>query len=312
MSEAGALPRVTIVVPAYNAAETLAETLASLVTQTYANLEVVVVDDGSRDSTAALARQICEEHPRLLRYVHQANGGQAAAVNNGWKQATGVYLGYLSADDVLYPTALAELVGFLEKNSAIDIVYPDYDLIDATSRVIRRVNAPDFDAHQLVEHSVCQPGPGALFRKSVFESTGGWSTSLRLTPDFDFWVRACRSSELARLPLALAGFRVHEESQTFAAPSEDKSEELPKVIGSFLASDVQKRFRHQRAMAWAHVLSARLHLRGGRRARALTHLRSALASERAVLLHLRFWHLLLSGAFGQLRYRLRYITRKKS
>jgi glycosyltransferase involved in cell wall biosynthesis len=304
MSGALAGPRVSIVVPAYEAADTIAETLSSLMAQTYANLEVIIVDDGSSDPGVEIAREAARNSSGRMRYVRQANAGQAAALNNGWRQAVGAYLGYLSADDVLYPEAVTSLVDYLQRNPSILAVYPDYDLIDLDSRIIRRVRAPDYDARQMVEQSVCQPGPGVLFRKEGFAQTGGWNCDFSQTPDFEFWLRLGRYGPMARLPRALAAFRIHDRSQSFAIPSEAKSEEPVRLIEGFLAAGADADWNTARAKAWAHVLSARLHVRAGRFRRALWHVRLAWRHDRSVSQRLRFWHLLGSGAFGRFRYRL--------
>ena len=166
-------PSVSIVVPAYQAAGTIGEALASLAAQTYGNLEILVVDDGSSDSTLKIARDAATQSNGRIRVLRQQNAGQAAALNAGWQRALGAYLGYLGADDVLYADAVAKLVQFLEAHSEFIGVYPDYDLIDGHSKVVRRIHAPDYDARDLVECFICQPGPGALFRREAFERTGG-------------------------------------------------------------------------------------------------------------------------------------------
>jgi glycosyltransferase involved in cell wall biosynthesis len=310
MSAGANHPLVTIVVPSYNADATVLETVESLLKQTYINLEIIVIDDGSKDQTGTVLKNIVSKNASRLRYVKQDNAGQAAALNNGWSQANGSYLGYLSADDVLYPDAIDQLVGFLESHPSTWVVYPDYDLIDADSKVIRKVTAPDFKAVDLVEKSICQPGPGALFRKEAFVRTSGWDQKLRLTPDFDFWLRVSRHGEMARLAKNLAGFRVHEGSQSFAPPSEIKSEEPHNVIKSYFAAGVSNTYNEKRAMGWAHILSARLHLRAGRWLNAFSHLAKSIGFQPSVLVQLRFWHLLASGVFGRLRYQIQSSTRK--
>ena len=296
---------ISIVVPLYNAAETISETLHSLALQSFSEFEVIVVDDGSIDRGGQLAADFVALHASRMRYIHQANAGQAAALNRGWQEASGQYLGYLSADDVLYPEALKILNAFLDENKEIAVVYPDYDLIDANSKVIRLVHVPEYRVEDLVEHLICQPGPGAVFRRSAFEKAGGWRTDLRLIPDFEFWLRMSRFGKMARLPQNLAGFRVHESSQSFAIPSEAKSEEPVKVMTSFFDGETESsELQKELAFAWAHMLSARLHLRAGRWHWALSHLATATLSEPTILLQKRFWHLLANGAFGRLRYQL--------
>jgi glycosyltransferase involved in cell wall biosynthesis len=303
-------PPVTIVIPAYQAAETIGEALESLTGQTYPDLEIIVVDDGSSDSTAEIVQQMAAKSNSRIRLLRQENAGQAAALNVGWQQASGVYLGYLGADDVLYASAVARLVQFLEAHPELVGAYPDYDLIGADSKTIRRVHAPDYDARDLVERFICQPGPGALFRRAAFEKTGGWNSSLRQMPDFDFWLRLSRYGALARIPEPLGGFRIHERSQTFTAPSASKSEEPPILMAAFLAETTAGQWNGARAMAWSHIIAARLHLRAGRLRPPLRHLKKALAYDATIIIQPRFWRLIAGGILGQLRYRLLAVTRR--
>jgi hypothetical protein len=301
-------PPVTIVVPAYQAADTIRETLVSLIGQTYAKLEIVVVDDGSSDSTNDVVQEVARSDSRI-RLFRQGNAGQAAALNSGWRRSSGVYLGYLGADDVLHQNAVERIVQFLEVHPEYIGAYPDYDLIDASSKVVRRIRAPDYDPNALVEQFICQPGPGALLRRAAFERTGGWNPALRQMPDFDFWLRLTSYGELARFPESLAGFRVHERSQTFAASSVAGSEEPPQLMAAFLANTTGNRWSAARAMGWSHIMAARLHLRAGRMRPMLRHLKRAMQYDAAIGVQPRFWRLLAGGAFGQVRYRFLATTR---
>src|SRR5207247_391526 len=94
-------PLVSIVTPAYNQAEYLAETIESVLAQDYPNLEYIVLDDGSTDHT----REVLKKYDGKLRWESHKNMGQARTLNEGWRKANGVYIGYLSSDDILYPGA---------------------------------------------------------------------------------------------------------------------------------------------------------------------------------------------------------------
>ena len=98
----GAGPSVSVIIPAYNAADTLAETLASVVAQTWPNVEVLVVDDGSTDATADIVEMIAEQHHQV-RLIRQTNAGVAAARNAGLREARGDLVAPLDADDLWHP-----------------------------------------------------------------------------------------------------------------------------------------------------------------------------------------------------------------
>src|SRR6185312_1634421 len=118
------------------------------------------------------------------------NSGQAKTLNRGWEISKGQLLGYLSADDILLPNAIDELVQLLTNNSRAVVAYPNCDLIDPYGRIIKRAVARPFDLDSLVVEQECYIGPGALFRREIFEKLGGWNPNLRLAPDREFWMRA--------------------------------------------------------------------------------------------------------------------------
>ena len=118
-------PKVSVVVPAFNAGRFLPETLKSVLRQTYPHWECLVVDDGSTDDTAAVARAACESDPRF-RYHFQRNRFCAGARNAGLGLATGEYVQFLDADDLILEEKLEAQVAILETHPEIDVSYSDY------------------------------------------------------------------------------------------------------------------------------------------------------------------------------------------
>lgn len=292
------LPRVSLVVPVYNAGRYLAETLDSLLAQRYPDLEIIVIDDGSTDdSWAAIQR-----YAGRCRVFTQPNQGQAATLNRGWALASGSVLGYLSADDTLEPDAVAQVVQALESRPEAVLAYPDYWLIDADSRRFREVSAPDFDYAEVLVEGVCPPGPGMLFRRQAFARVGGWDPSLRQIPDYEFLLRIGLCGEGVHVARRLASFRVHEQSQTFALADACRVREHGRVIAGFFArDDVPAAYRAARRQAEANaaILMSRGHLRAWRFAQALACWLQALAAHPGVLLRARTWRLLANGLLGR-------------
>jgi glycosyltransferase involved in cell wall biosynthesis len=257
------LPTVSIVVPAYNHARYLPEALDSLLAQDHPDLEVIVLDDGSTDATP----QVLERFTGRLHWERQANMGQGATLNRGWRMARGELLGYLSADDVLDPTAVSTMAAALVTEPDTVLVYPDYRLLDASGGVIETVRAPDFDYRAMLSTWQCPPGPGALFRRDAAQAVGFWDTDLKLSPDYAFWLRLGLQGTCRRVPKVLASFRVHEASQTFAPVSPARSEEYVRVTTDYFArpgvppAALELR---ERALSSAHLMSARSHLRSAR------------------------------------------------
>lgn len=227
----GSMPLVTIVTPAFNQAKFVAETIESVLAQNYPNIEYIVIDDGSTDDTAA----ILDRYHDRVRVVTQPNAGQALTLNRGWSQARGSILGYLSSDDILYPTAVAELVAVLEEESTNVCVFPDCDLIDPASRIVKRNVCRKFDLESLIVEQECYIGPGALFRAEAFRAVGGWRADLRLAPDREFWIRLASWGEFAFLSRTLAGYRIHPHSISYKDVSEAISAEYLAVLDRFFA-----------------------------------------------------------------------------
>lgn len=178
-------PRITIVTPCYNQARYLPEAVGSVIAQTYTDWELLIVDDGSPDNTAAIAEQLIAGHPEhTIRLVRQANQGLAASRNNAITLAHGEYILPLDADDAIEPHMLARTVAMLDKHPEVGFVYSDTILFGAESGIA--VNQP-YSLQALrfncLLHSL------SLFRRAAWESAGGYRTNMnRGYEDWDFWL----------------------------------------------------------------------------------------------------------------------------
>ncbi|MDX8389642.1 MAG: glycosyltransferase family 2 protein [Mariprofundaceae bacterium] len=301
------LPLVSIVIPAFNAADYLREAIDSIIAQEYPNIELIVLNDGSTDNSV----EVLKSYPEGSFYWEShVNMGQSATLNKGWAMSQGEIISYLSADDALLPSAIARSVETLLSHENVVMTYCDYMLIDGNGDDIRRVDTPEFDYEKMVSDIVVQPGPGPFFRSSAFKKIGGWNTSYRQIPDLEYWLRLGLEGDFLRIPEILAKFRVHNDSQSYAPPSVEKSEEILAAIPEFFAipglSDVVVGFR-ERSQAFAYVFAARFHMRAGRFAQGLSHLFSAWRMSPRALYSKRAFQLIGNAIL----YRVRYILRQK-
>ncbi len=308
-------PKVSVVVPVYNAEEYIEETLQSLVKQTYQNLKIIAIDDGSKDKSFEIMKRFS---PRV-EIFSRVNRGQSATLNEGWALAlSGVsadeehWLSYLGADDLLAPNAISSMVEFSRRNREIGVIYPNYHLIDAKGKILKRIDAPEFDEHALFALGVCQPGPGAIFKKEVFYDIGGWSAEYRQVPDWEFWLRVATRFSFKKFPMDLAAFRVHESSQTFQAPPFSKAEEPVQALSGLIEklnngslSSVSFLSWREEALANAHLLSARMHLKAFRLRDAWSHVRAASTHDFSQVCKWISIRHLLGGLLGQTYYRIR-------
>jgi len=252
---------VSIVIPAYNYAPFLVRAIESVLNQDYQNIELIVLDDGSTDNT----RKILEQYGDAFRWQSHENMGQANTLNKGWKLAKGDVLSYLSADDELLPNAVSASLRFLQDD--VVLTYCDFNLFDPSSRLIRKVTAPDFDYCEMFSQLVCHPGPGVFMTREAFEAAGLWNSSYRQMPDYDYWLRLGLQGRFVRVPEVLASFRVHEQSQTFAVADEKKALEPLQIISNYIDSNKMPPELEALkivALSNAWIAVAQLHTRAGR------------------------------------------------
>jgi glycosyltransferase involved in cell wall biosynthesis len=201
------VPICTVVIPCFERGDQLAESLSSLVGQTFVDWEAVVVDDGS--SSFGLDQVVERLGDERIRYVrHLANRGPAAARNTGIRSGTSPLIFPLDSDDRLEPTCLERLTGVLLKDPAADCVYPDFALFGAETGIW----AYDVRDVPALLQSQWLPGPGCLYRRTLWERVGGYCEDAALRPgneDWEFYLAAAEVGLVARhVPEPLYGYRV--------------------------------------------------------------------------------------------------------
>ncbi|WP_197277360.1 trifunctional glycosyltransferase/class I SAM-dependent methyltransferase/polysaccharide deacetylase [Sphingomonas profundi] len=215
-------PRVSIVIPAYQAAATLDRALDSLVQQTFADWEAIVVDDGSTDVTAAVIASRAAGDPRI-RAFRQPNLGASAARNHGLREARGEWIGFLDADDWFHPAFLKTLTDLARDHPQAGTVYCDFALVDRDGRILEEQRVPDLsDPFGTLARSCVLSVHCALTRAGIMRAAGPFDETLALNEDWDLWQRIarlgapfrgvremlafyyCRPQSLSRRPLSLA------------------------------------------------------------------------------------------------------------
>ena len=173
---------VSVIVPAYNAEGTVRETLKSALAQTYENIEVIVVDDGSTDGTGNIIRDVASSDSRV-RIIEQANAGVAAARNAGIWQSAGDFVAPLDADDLWHPSCIEKLMAvLLSSDSSMAAVYANYRSIEEDSLVIGSQPILKFEGN-IFGHLLClnfiSSGSSLLMRKKAVLAVGGYESWLR-------------------------------------------------------------------------------------------------------------------------------------
>jgi len=294
-------PLVSIVIPAYNGASYLRQSIESVLSQNYPNVELLVFDDGSRDNT----REILQSYKDRFYWESHENMGQSATLNKGWQLARGHVLSYLSVDDVLDPRAVSTSLNYLKDD--VVLTYCDFNLIDPSSKLIRRVKAPDFNYRDMFSRLICHPGPGVFMTRRALKASGPWDTSYRQMPDYDFWLRLGLQGRFIRVPEVLASFRVHEQSLTFAPADEKRAMEPVRIISGFIETQnlpPELLPLKKMALSNAWIITAQLFIRSGCFRRGGQALRQAFSIRPLNFLSPRTWRILSNSLFNRTLHRL--------
>lgn len=204
--------RISVVMPCHNAAATVGEAVASVLGQTYPQVELVVVDDGSTDGSTEILQRLAAEHPDRLSLVHQVRAGPFAARNAGLVHAHGNFVAFLDADDLWHPDALARLHHALQAAGA-DLATCNWQDFGEAATDTEAHGLPDLDAadaaRHLLEHGAW-PINAALVRRPLVDEARGFSERLPTAMDDDLWLRLlARGPRLARVNEVLAYRRRH-------------------------------------------------------------------------------------------------------
>lgn len=224
---------VSVIMPAYNARPYIGEAINSVLSQDYPYIELIVVDDGSTDGTAAYA----EEFGDQVRVFRQANAGVAAARNKGLAEAKGGLIAFLDADDLWCPGKLSAQVAYLEKNPEIGGVYGKFirweGLADGTfppplmeqkdSSNVSIIAAHSGSIYRELLFDNIVHIITAVIRRSAIEDIGGFDEGLRTGEDYDLWLRMSLTYRMDKLDRTLAYYRVHPQSTT-AVPRAENNE----------------------------------------------------------------------------------------
>lgn len=212
-------PLVSVVIPAYNASGFIAETLESVVGQTYRPLEIIVVDDGSKDGTPEVVERFADQGVRLIR---QENAGPSAARNRGIETSTGTYIAFLDADDLWLPEKIARQVEVMEQHPDMGLLFGDMVNFGPTGREPvshfekNGLGAGYFgdslwmtDAFLKIFENNVIPTPAVLVRADLLARTGGFDERFRFSEDYLLWLRCARVTKIGYQQGAMTLRRLH-------------------------------------------------------------------------------------------------------
>jgi glycosyltransferase involved in cell wall biosynthesis len=245
------LPLVSIIIPVYNGANYMKEAIDSALAQTYTNIEVLVINDGSKDSGAT--DTIALSYGDKIRYFHKENGGVATALNLGIQEMKGEYFSWLSHDDVYYPEKVQIQIDFLRKYPQKDIVlYTNCTYINDKSEVT---------GHFITEHLPPEKfrarfalgnfinGCTLLIPKKCFDTCGNFRLDLKTTQDYDLFFRISEKFQFIHLTDEIVKSRIHPEQDTVKLWNTQVKKEANNLYYQFLEqlsiADIEELFPNE-------------------------------------------------------------------
>jgi len=203
-------PFVSVVLPVYNQAGYLPAALDGVFAQTYPHYELIVVNDGSTDDTAAVLADYRSRYEFLV--INQENQGLPRALNAGFARARGDYLTWTSSDNIMLPDMLAVLVRALDEDPTVGLVYADRYLMDEDGNDLGRFDLPDYDPYLLLHTNLVHCC--FLYRRECMERVGLYDPEFIYGEDWEYWIRISRYFRMKRVPQALYRYRLHRSSMT--------------------------------------------------------------------------------------------------
>jgi glycosyltransferase involved in cell wall biosynthesis len=202
--------KISIVLPVYNGADYLTESIESVIAQTYANWELIIVNDCSTDDSLAIASKYASQDARIKVFTNPQNLKLPKTLNAGFEHATGVYYTWTSDDNKYKPDALRVMVKNLEKNPDAIMVYADYTCIDSNGREAEL--AKMLEPKYLFTGNVI--GACFLYTADAAKKAGAYDADLFLAEDYDYWIRLYKIGNILHIEDDLYYYRIHGKSLT--------------------------------------------------------------------------------------------------
>jgi len=214
-------PRVSVLMAAYNAAPYVQAAVDSILAQTFAGFELIVVEDGSTDATPAILAE-CAQRDARVRLLSLPHAGLCTALNRGLALARASLVARMDADDVARPARLAKQVAFMDQHPEVGLCGTWGELLDARSRILWRYAVSDAElrCRQLFETALMHPS--VMLRPELVRAVGGYDPDYPTAEDYDLWVRLSEHTQMANLPEPLLLHRRHATQVTRVARADGR------------------------------------------------------------------------------------------
>jgi len=208
-------PLVSIVTPTYNMGRFLAETMDSVLTQDYPNIEYIVMDGGSTDQTVEILRDYERRYPGRFTWISEKDGGQSDAINKGFLRCKGPIFTFLNSDDTYLPGAVRAAVDAFLAHPEAAVVYGDAWYTDEQNAIIKKYPVDPYDYERLgTLCHICQPA--AFLRAEAFREAGMLNVDLHLTLDYDLWLKISAKHPMFKIDRPMANSRMWADNKTLS------------------------------------------------------------------------------------------------
>jgi len=204
-------PKFSIVTPSYNQGHFIEATILSVLNQSYANLEYIVMDGGSTDGSVEIIKAYESE---LAYWQSGSDGGQAEAIHNGFTRCTGDIFGWLNSDDILLPGAVEKAARYFSDHPNCKVVIGNSKRIDSNGREIDRIWPLALDYRRILYWATKFDQPASFWTRDIYFSAGGLNTKYQFCFDYDLFLRMSRYARIDICNAYLAALRIHDSTKT--------------------------------------------------------------------------------------------------
>lgn len=206
-------PRISIITPSYNQGQYLEQTIRSVLSQNYPNLEYIIIDGASTDNSVEIIRKYSS---RITSWVSEPDSGQSEALEKGFRQATGDIAAWINSDDFYEKDAFYK-VAQAYKQQPFSFYCGACHMVDHDGKFLRLLYTPKITHRTLTQYwkpHFCPPQPSIFFRRALMDELGGLDRTLHYAMDFDLWLKASRKYSFHHTADNLSYYRVHQDSKT--------------------------------------------------------------------------------------------------
>lgn len=304
------MPRVSVVVPSYNRADYISETIRSILAQSFTDLELIFIDDGSTDDTESIVKAFADKDSRV-KYFKQANSERAIARSYGMTLAKGEYLCLVDSDDIWYPQKLEKQVARMDADTQLVCSYAAVDRIDMQSNPVkaakRQLEGYSGNIYEELLQRNFIPSVTPMIRKKYIEIVGAQRTEFIPYEDWDFWLRLARIGKFEHIKEPLGAYRLHPgqsvqnvkaeriEQVTLAVLEAQQSEVQGSKLEVVFPSNLELRISNSfnEAYSLAYLRCAYWYIIAGDPRAARDRLRKSLERNKKRIYDYRWWGLYL-------------------